>query len=147
MYFILLFLVVKLLALYSVKYGLNYLSVYPIKNNPAYATWSATIGNFTFLCLIFSFIWVKNPLSLAFSPLNLLIDGIFILDIPISVILFFNACLLLVSCLMIAYSWPIITTCESVSAILILLTNPKAVAVMGIAFSGILIDLMFLFLL
>ena len=56
MYFTLLFLVVKLLALYSIKYGLNYLSIYPVKNNPAYATQSATIGNFTPLCLIFSFI-------------------------------------------------------------------------------------------
>ena len=37
-YFTLLFLVVKLLALYSVKYGLNYLSIYPVKNNPAYTT-------------------------------------------------------------------------------------------------------------
>ena len=38
MYFTLLFLVIKLLALYSIKYGLNYLSVYPVKNNPAYTT-------------------------------------------------------------------------------------------------------------
>ena len=56
MYFILLFLVVKLLALYSVKYGLNYLNIYPVKNNPIYTTWSAIIGNFTPLYLIFSFI-------------------------------------------------------------------------------------------
>ena len=56
MYFTLLFLVIKLLALYSVKYNLNYLSAYPVKNNPAYATQSTTIGNFTPLCLIFSFI-------------------------------------------------------------------------------------------
>ena len=32
-------------------------------------------------------------------------------------------------------------------AILVLLTNPKAVAVVGVAFGGILIDLVFLFLL
>ena len=43
MYFTLLFLVIKLLALYSIKYGLNYLSTYPIKNSPAYTTWSTTI--------------------------------------------------------------------------------------------------------
>ena len=55
-YFTLLFLVVKLLALYFVKYSLNYLSIYPIKNNPAYATQSATISNFIPLYLIFSFI-------------------------------------------------------------------------------------------
>ena len=55
-YFTLLFLVIKLLALYSIKYSLNYLSAYPIRNSPIYATWSATIGNFTPLCLIFSFI-------------------------------------------------------------------------------------------
>ena len=55
-YFTLLFLVIKLLALYSVKYNLNHLSVYPVKNSPVYATWSTTIGNFTLLCLIFSFI-------------------------------------------------------------------------------------------
>ena len=51
MYFISLFLVIKLLALYFVKYGLNHLSIYPVKNNPAYATWSTTKGNFTLLCL------------------------------------------------------------------------------------------------
>ena len=56
MYFILLFLVIKLLALYSVKYSLNYLNAYPIKNSPVYTTWFTTIGNFTPLCLIFSFI-------------------------------------------------------------------------------------------
>jgi hypothetical protein len=33
-YLTLLFLVVKLLALYSAKYSLNYLSIYPAKNNP-----------------------------------------------------------------------------------------------------------------
>ena len=96
-YFTLLFLVVKLLALYFIKYSLNYLSVYPVKNNPVYTTWSTIIDNFTLLCLIFSFIWVKNPLNLAFSPLNLLIDGIFTLDIPSSAILFSNTYLLLVS--------------------------------------------------
>ena len=48
---------------------------------------------------------------------------------------------------MIAYSWPIITTYESVLAIFISPINPKAVAVVGVTFSGILIDLMFLFLL
>ena len=35
------------------------------------------------------------------------------------------------------------TTCKSVSAILVSPTNPKAVAVIGVAFGGILIDLMF----
>ena len=55
-YFTLLFLVVKLLALYFIKYGLNYLSTYPVKNSPTYATWSATMGSFTPLCLIFNFI-------------------------------------------------------------------------------------------
>ena len=44
---------------------------------------------------------------------------------------------------MIVYSWPIVTTCESVSAILVSLTDFKAVAVVGITFSGILIDLVF----
>ena len=39
------------------------------------------------------------------------------------------------------------TTCESILAIFVLPTNPEAVAVIGVAFSGILIDLMFLFLL
>jgi hypothetical protein len=34
MYLTLLFLVIKLLALYSIKYNLNYLSVYLIRNNP-----------------------------------------------------------------------------------------------------------------
>ena len=48
---------------------------------------------------------------------------------------------------MIAYSWPIVTTCKSVLAIFISLTDFEAVAVIGIAFGGILIDLMFPFLL
>ena len=48
---------------------------------------------------------------------------------------------------MIAYSWPIIITYKSVLAMLVLLTNPKAVAVIDIVFSGILIDLIFPFLL
>ena len=48
---------------------------------------------------------------------------------------------------MIVYSWPIITTYESVLAILVLPTDFKAVAVIDIAFSGILIDLIFLNLL
>jgi hypothetical protein len=34
MYLTLLFLVIKLLALYSIKYSLNHLSAYPAKNNP-----------------------------------------------------------------------------------------------------------------
>ena len=55
-YFTLLFLVVKLLALYSIKYSLNYLSMYSVKNNPVYAIWSTIIDNFTPLYLIFSFI-------------------------------------------------------------------------------------------
>ena len=97
MYFTLLFLVVMPLALYSTKYGLNYLSVRFVKNNPVYATWSTTIGNFYPLYLIFSFIWVKNPLSFVFSLLNLLINGIFTLDIPILFILFSNTCLFFIS--------------------------------------------------
>ena len=48
---------------------------------------------------------------------------------------------------MIAYSWPIVTTCKSVLAILVLSINSEAVAVVDIAFNSILIDLMFLFLL
>jgi hypothetical protein len=83
MYFTLLYLVIKLLALYFIKYGLNHLSIYPIKNNPAQATWSIIISNFIPLYLIFSCIWVKNPLSFIFFSLNRLTDGIFTLDIPI----------------------------------------------------------------
>ena len=137
------FLVIKPLALYSIKYSLNYLNAYPVRNSPVYATWSATMDNFTLFCLIFSFIWVKNPLNLAFLPLNFLTNGIFILVIPISLILFSNTCLLPVSWLIIAYSWPIITTCKSISAIFVSPTNPEVVAVVGITFSGILIDLVF----
>ena len=48
---------------------------------------------------------------------------------------------------MITYSWPIVTTYKSISAIFILPTNPEAVAIMGIAFSGILINLVLPFLL
>jgi hypothetical protein len=35
MYLTLLFLVIKPLALYFVKYNLNHLSTYPVRNNPA----------------------------------------------------------------------------------------------------------------
>jgi hypothetical protein len=97
MYLTLLFLVVKPLALYSTKYSLNYLSTRPVKNNPIYATWSTTIGNFYPLHLIFNFIQVKNPLSLAFSPLNYSINDILTLHISILFILFFNAYPFLVS--------------------------------------------------
>ena len=48
---------------------------------------------------------------------------------------------------MIAYNWPIVTTYKSILAILVLLTDSKAVAVINVTFSGILIDLMFPFLL
>ena len=48
---------------------------------------------------------------------------------------------------MIVYSWPIMTTYKSISAMLVLPTNPKVVAIVGIAFSGILIDLVLPFLL
>ena len=48
---------------------------------------------------------------------------------------------------MIIYSWSIMTTCKSVLAIFVLPTDPKVVAVMSIAFGGILIDLVFPFLL
>ena len=48
---------------------------------------------------------------------------------------------------MIACNWPIVTTCEFVSAILVSLINLEAVAVVGVAFSGILINLIFPFLL
>ena len=48
---------------------------------------------------------------------------------------------------MIACSWPIITIYKSILAMFVSLTNPKAVTVVGVAFSGILIDLMFPFLL
>ena len=48
---------------------------------------------------------------------------------------------------MIACSWPIITTYESVLAILVSLTDPKAVAIIGVAFGGILINLVLPFLL
>src|SRR5271156_1852359 len=56
MYLTLLFLVIKLLALYSTKYSLNYLSICLARNNPVYTTWSITMGNFYLLCLIFNFI-------------------------------------------------------------------------------------------
>ena len=80
-----------------------------------------------------------------FLPLNFLTDGIFILVIPILLILFFNACPLLVSRLIITYNWPVITTYKSILAIFVSPTNPKAVAIISIAFSGILINLVFLF--
>ena len=44
---------------------------------------------------------------------------------------------------MIAYSWFIIITYKSVSAIFILPTNSEVVAIITIAFSSILIDLVF----
>ena len=48
---------------------------------------------------------------------------------------------------MIVCNWPIVTTCKSMSAMLVLPTDPEAVAVVDVAFGGILIDLMFPFLL
>src|SRR6202042_278575 len=60
-YLTLLFLVIRLLALYSTKYNLNYLSTCLARNSLTYATWFIIMGNFTPLYLIFSFIWVKNP--------------------------------------------------------------------------------------
>ena len=39
------------------------------------------------------------------------------------------------------------TTCESILAVFVLLTDLEVVAVVGVAFGGILIDLMFPFLL
>jgi len=89
--------VVILLALYSIKYSLNYLSTCPIKNKPTYATWSATNSNFTLLFLILSYIYIRNPLSLILLPLNPLIDGILILNTPILLILAFSAYLLPIS--------------------------------------------------
>jgi hypothetical protein len=95
------------------------------------------MGNFTSLYLIFSFIYVKNPLSFTFSLLNCLIDGIFTLDIPMLLILLSNTILLFMSWLTIACNYPIITTCESVLAILVLPTNLKVVAVVSITFNSI----------
>jgi len=89
--------VVGLLALYSVKYSLNYLSTCPVKNNPIYATWSTTNSNFTPLFLILSHIYIRNPLSLIFLLLNLLINGILIFNAPISLIFAFNTYPLLIS--------------------------------------------------
>ena len=48
---------------------------------------------------------------------------------------------------MIAYNWPIVTTYESILAMLVSSTDPKAVAIMGVAFGGISINLVFPFLL
>jgi uncharacterized membrane-anchored protein YitT (DUF2179 family) len=76
-----------------------------------------------------------------------LIEGIFTLNIPILLILLFNAILLLVSWLTILHSCPIMTTCESVSAILVLPTNPKVVAVVGVILGGILLISCFFLLL
>ena len=48
---------------------------------------------------------------------------------------------------MIICSWPVVTTYKSVSAIFVLPTDPEAVAVVGVTFGGILIDLVLPFLL
>jgi hypothetical protein len=102
------------------------------------------MGSFCLLYLIFSFIWVRNPLSFTLSLLNLLTDGIFTLDIPILLILLFNTILLFVSWLTTAYSWPIVTTCESILAIFVSPINPKVVTVVGVALGSILFDKLFL---
>ena len=49
MYFTLLLAIIKPLALYSIKYNLNYINTYPVRNHPTYATWSIIIGSFTLL--------------------------------------------------------------------------------------------------
>jgi len=74
MYFTLLLAVVSLLALYSIRYSLNYLSTRPVNSN------------FTPLYLILSFIYIRNPLTLIFLLLNLLIDSILIFNTPILLI-------------------------------------------------------------
>jgi hypothetical protein len=60
-------------------------------------------------------------------------------------ILLSNTIPLFVSWLTTVYNWPIITTCESVLAMLILPTNPKVVAVVSTVLSTI-VDLIFLVL-
>src|SRR6266403_4461516 len=97
MYLTSLLVVVSLLALYSVKYSLNYLSARPVRNNPIYATWSTTNNNLTSLYLILSLIYIRNPLSLIFLPLNLLTNSNLVLDIPILLIFALSAYLLFIS--------------------------------------------------
>ena len=60
----------------SIKYGLNYFNALPSKNNPIYATWSNTIGNFKPSFYILSLIYIRNPLSFDLLPKNRLINGI-----------------------------------------------------------------------
>ena len=88
---------VILLALYPIKYSLNYSSARPAKNNPIYVTWSTTNSNFAPLFLILSYIYIRNPLSLIFLLLSRLIDGILIFNAPILLILTFSAYLLPIS--------------------------------------------------
>jgi hypothetical protein len=83
-------------------------------------------------------------LSFTFSPLNRSTNGIFTLDIPILLILLFNAIPLLISWSTITYSWPIMTTCESVLAMFVSPTNPKIIAVVSIVLGGILFNKLFL---
>jgi hypothetical protein len=80
---------------------------------------------------------------LLFFSLNHLTDGIFTLNISMLLILSFNIIPLFINWLTTAYSWPIITTCESVLVIFISFTNPKVVAVVGAVLDTI-INLIFL---
>ena len=139
MYLTSVFTVISLLALYFVKYSLNYLSIYLVRNNPIYTTQSAIIGNFTPLYLIFSFIQVRNPFSLDFSPLNLLTNGILTFIIPILLSLFSSKVLFAISVLITFYNCVTMTIYKSISAIFILPTNPKIITVIGIAFNSILL--------
>ena len=59
----------------SIRYGLNYLSALPIKNNPTYTTWSIVVANFTPSYITLKYIYIRNPLSLDLSSKNCLIKG------------------------------------------------------------------------
>ena len=60
----------------SVKQGLNHSNTLPIKNNPAQAIYSITVGSPGPLLVILILICVRNPLNLQTSPEKRLTDGI-----------------------------------------------------------------------
>ena len=74
-----------------VRYNLNYFNALPVRNNPAYATWSIAIGNFTPSCVILKCICIRNLLSLNLSPANRSINSSLIFAAPILLTLSLSA--------------------------------------------------------
>ena len=59
-----------------IRQGLNYFNTFPVKYNPAQATYFITVGNLSSLLTILILTYIKNPFNLYTSLLKYLTDGI-----------------------------------------------------------------------